>query len=945
MMENADSSVQQSEHKKLIDSIRLEQRNLALEKIPSGVGVFVASKNHISMEYLNAGYYHMIHGQAEKRLDAWDQSLAFVHPEDRKMVLNEVQRAIAAKCELHVIMRVISGDGKYRWVGIRATHEPIDAERERFYASYEDIHDLMQLRQKLEENDRVFRELLRGSELIYFIYYPGRKAYEVFVLPERFKQMPRFMDNFPDSFLEYGAVSPLHCEQYRQMVKAIDDGVSEAQCDIQICYQGKCSWQRIHMLNFYGVDGIPEKALCYSMDISQLKDAQQLLAEEKLRMRSMASGMLMASCFNVTRDCNIDVHHNESVCYSPQDAQQIESEAVRVDKRIAAQCRDTKAILFSAAAQIPDLEQRRQFLKCCSHVGMMELYESGQREVHLEYRRWTDRGLIWVNTRIALLAEPDTGDVLAFYYTTDINEQKIRQEVMRQLLSSGYDHASFLDLETHRLYRLDVQKEAVLLPPLHGDYEEINAKYIPSHVYEEDQEQCRRNFSLEHIRRQLEQYSTYIVHYRMKPKGEAACRRMEMRIFYLNNERRYIVFGRSDVTKQYEETRCGRERLEAAMRQAESASQSKTNFLARMSHDIRTPLNGIIGMTQLALDEEMTPDARDYIKKIDESSHFLLALVNDILDMSKVESGKMELHPEPYTYPELYQYIKAVIQPLANTRGVQLCIENPFTACALFIDKVRMNQILFNLLSNAIKFTPAGGRVDLLFCNHQENKGKFSYDIVVRDNGIGMSEEFQKKLFRPFEQEYTERNAHRSGSGLGLSIVKSLVDLMGGQIQVKSTPGKGSEFRLHLCFAVVAEPEQKKAALPAEIELTGRKFLVAEDNDINAEIIMALLQKKGASTGRAADGNSALRQFTASAAGEYTAIIMDVQMPGMDGLEATRRIRALPRPDAQQVPIIAMTANAYEEDVQECLAAGMNAHLAKPVDTEILFRTLQQYVR
>ena len=381
------------------------------------------------------------------------------------------------------------------------------------------------------------------------------------------------------------------------------------------------------------------------------------------------------------------------------------------------------------------------------------------------------------------------------------------------------------------------------------------------------------------------------------------------------------------------------------MRRAELANAAKTNFLARMSHDIRTPLNGIMGMTSLALDEKLPDVAREYLHKIDESSNFLLALINDILDMSKVESGKLELHPEHYEHQELNRYLDAVIAPLCQAKNITFKVQYPETNYTLLMDKLRFNQILFNLLSNAVKFTPKEGHVSLAFHSYEITPTSLKLDVTVTDDGIGIDKAFQKKLFQPFEQEYTDSNAVRFGSGLGLAIVKSLVELMGGTITVQSERGKGSRFKIRgLSFPIVPDVQTPAAKENLPISLAGKHILLAEDNAINAEIVARLLQKKGARVVIATDGTIVVKQYADSEQYSFDAILMDVQMPHQDGLAATKAIRKLDRPDARTVPIIAMTANAFEDDIRICLEAGMNAHLAKPVVTDILYQTLQEWV-
>ena len=350
-------------------------------------------------------------------------------------------------------------------------------------------------------------------------------------------------------------------------------------------------------------------------------------------------------------------------------------------------------------------------------------------------------------------------------------------------------------------------------------------------------------------------------------------------------------------------------------------------------------------MTNLALDEQLPPAAREYLQKIDESSHFLLALINDILDMTKVESGKLELHPEPSTHLQLNKYLQAVIEPLCQAKNITFTVRHPKKSFTLLIDKVRFYQIIFNLLSNAVKFTHRGGHVQLELHSYEITDSSLKLDITVTDDGIGMSREFQQKLFQPFEQEYTDSNAVRFGSGLGLAIVKSLVELMGGTITVQSERGKGSRFKIRgLSFPIVPDVQTPAAKENLPISLAGKHILLAEDNAINAEIVARLLQKKGARVVIATDGTIVVKQYADSEQYSFDAILMDVQMPHQDGLAATRAIRKLDRPDARTVPIIAMTANAFEDDIRICLEAGMNAHLAKPVVTDVLYQTLQEWI-
>ncbi len=385
---------------------------------------------------------------------------------------------------------------------------------------------------------------------------------------------------------------------------------------------------------------------------------------------------------------------------------------------------------------------------------------------------------------------------------------------------------------------------------------------------------------------------------------------------------------------------------------------AKSNFMSRMSHDLRTPMSTIMGITALARDKADDPDAiLKMLSQINESSKFILGLVNDSLDLDKISSGKMELVISDYPYVDFYNSMKTMIEPLCKEKNITFVITDPKEVPYIVRnDKLRVEQIFFNLLSNAVKFTPNGGKIELLSENCMAENGEATVDCIVRDNGIGMSAEFQRKMFEPFTQEYSEVSAQSTGSGLGLSIVKKLVDLMGATMTVKSAPGEGSEFRIHFKLQEGSEITTARQSQTLNKEndleydeaisiLKGKHILLAEDHPINLEIAKKLLEKGEMIVSTAMTGKEALDKFVSSEVGFFDAILMDIRMPVMDGIEASKEIRGSKRTDSGTVPIIAMTANAFESDIKETSDAGMNAHLTKPVDTKLLFLTLSKYIK
>ena len=405
--------------------------------------------------------------------------------------------------------------------------------------------------------------------------------------------------------------------------------------------------------------------------------------------------------------------------------------------------------------------------------------------------------------------------------------------------------------------------------------------------------------------------------------------------------------------EQEEERQLHNRQLAQALRAAQIASESKTTFLSNMSHDIRTPMNAVLGFTTLLdRDAENPAKVREYTKKITASGQHLLSLINDILDISKIESGKVVLNLEEFALEDVLSSVDAIIQPMAKAKGQQFHLEVTGVRHEYLVgDETRLNQILINLLSNAVKYTPEGGNIWFRVTALKQRSSQYEHiRIEVEDDGYGMTPEYLETIFDAFTRAENSTTNKVQGTGLGMAITKNIVELMGGTIEVFSQINKGSLFRVDLELRVVETPKGGATghaeAEPEEVaDLTGMHFLAAEDNDINGEILSELLEIEGATCEIAVNGQLAVERFQASAPGEFDAILMDVQMPVMNGHEAARAIRALDREDARTIPIIAMTANAFAEDEKAALAAGMDAHVPKPLNMELLKKTIGQFSR
>ncbi len=466
-------------------------------------------------------------------------------------------------------------------------------------------------------------------------------------------------------------------------------------------------------------------------------------------------------------------------------------------------------------------------------------------------------------------------------------------------------------------------------------YERFLEQVRSAMVREEDWSGFLEQFSLEQLRRlgSGESVRRFLEYERAFPQG---ARWVSAEAFAVPGEERQVILAfrliHDSKTEELAKNRMLRESLDSAR----MANQAKSDFLSRMSHDMRTPMNAVVGFAKLAQTSLDQPEkAADCLDKVTAASQQLLHLINEVLDTAKIEQGKMELHMAPVDLVRRLEETADLFRLQAKAQHQQ------FTLLPLSLrhrqvitDGSRLDQILNNLLSNAVKYTPAGGAITLEAEELEEGlPGQAVFRFTVSDTGIGMAPEFLERIFQPFEREDTSMTGTTSGVGLGMAIAQNIVQMLGGQIQVESRQGEGSRFTVTIPCALPEEtaPVREEGA-KAEADLTGRRLLLAEDNLLNQEIALELLGMEGAQVTAVENGREAVETFAASAPGEFEAILMDIQMPELDGYGATREIRRLDRPDAGTVPILAMTANAFEDDIAAARAAGMNGHIAKPVD-------------
>lgn len=592
-------------------------------------------------------------------------------------------------------------------------------------------------------------------------------------------------------------------------------------------------------------------------------------------------------------------------------------------------------------------------------------FADGQSEITFDYQAKTVSGKnAWLRRNIAMTRNQD-GDVIAYTNVKDVSaimSQKLREDAYMHALATEYDSIVIVEISNDDKWNDKVLIHGRLTDRLAGliDEETANEEHysrkldlLQRFVHPDDRERFHAETRREKVIEASNEDRTHIVNFRiLKPDGDSVY--YQLCFVPLRDETgklTAVVAGMKDVDNEIRKEMKDRQDLEEARRAAEAASRAKTAFLFNMSHDIRTPMNAILGYTDVAVRHRDEPDkVDDSLAKIKLAGGHLLNLINDILEMSRIESDKLEISEDPSDIRKLIEGVDEMSNSLAIPKSVDFRteignIDNPY----IYHDELHTNEVLINLTSNAIKYTPAGGRVRFrVNQTGPATDGKTMFRFDIEDNGIGMSEEFQKHLFEAFSRERTSTVTKQQGAGLGLSIVKKIVDLSGGTISVNSKPNEGSTFTVEMPVRVMDEEairkyeeENKPVDISgSEFSLENKKILLVEDNEMNREIGTEILEEAGIIPDTAADGALAVKAVTEKGTDYYDFILMDIQMPVMDGYEATKAIRALP--DGDKVKIIALSANAFEEDVQQSLSIGMNAHVAKPINVKVLFKTMKE---
>lgn len=618
---------------------------------------------------------------------------------------------------------------------------------------------------------------------------------------------------------------------------------------------------------------------------------------------------------------------------------------------------DMEAFSCAIAGNIFKRKQAEHFLQVFSADYLLKLYAEGTEETYVEFQRQLPSGrIVWVKAQFSLLIDPETMDLIVVYSCYNNNVAKSLELMTAYITGEDYDLSAFVNFSSDTAIMLYGNRH--ILGGNEKTYREEGYTaslnwFLDNMVIPEEREAHRPKILLPELKKRLREHKVYEFTIHVKDRmGEIRTKKIK----YTNYDEKTdsCMFTQVDITDVVRVEEQRQKELQEALSIAQKADAAKTAFFSQMSHDLRTPMNGILGLADLSLEEENALVLKDNLEKISRSGKYLLGLINDTLDFQKIQNGKLELSPNVFCIYDVYKDVYDIISEAAKAKGVTLKVESKGENLEAYVDMdaLRLKQILVNLLSNAVKFTPRGGTVEYV-SEVVKREGNISHVLIrITDTGIGMSEKFLKHgIFKAFSQDENQTFKQQEGTGLGLSIAKRLIELMKGSIEVKSELGTGTTFTLNLPFICTEKSSTLKEERgvqgnleKAKAKLRDKTILIAEDQSLNAEVLTRVLGKVGCKAIWAKNGKECLEMFMKAPHGTFDAILMDVRMPVMGGMETTREIRKLKRPEAATIPIIAVTANAYDEDAKMAKEAGMNAHVAKPLEPNKLYMTLASFL-
>ncbi|MBQ7515002.1 MAG: PAS domain-containing protein [Schwartzia sp.] len=919
------------EHRHQDENLRLRQ---ILENVPAGLCLYQCQDEGCTCLMVNE-YFTLLTGIPKEALEnrICSSILPFLNSSERSNYQEKycslLHGAEDFECTVRIPRPRGRGVGWFAVHGRRVRYGNID----RIYVIYSDITNEKRLESIRQDERQILEQALDMAHILVWEYdlkthYATQLETATGEAERTLLKLPLHFGPLPEYFLD--RIDARDRAKYLDMFRAVVQGRSAA-TDIRFSVPGEAEprCERFSYIVLRDDRGRPRKAFGMGQNITRQRRLEENYQKEMQMLRqSSPSNLLAKAHFSLTENRTLHYEANDERAISFGEGMAYDLFVERVTERAL------------------EPEAQEQLRETLDRHRLIARYEDGEQSFTLEYKAASpNHRASWLTLTVNTFS-PRAGEVESFLYAYDVTNEALGRSIIGRLPELGFDLLGMVDVRRnifiadHSSFRTagaDVGKG--------DDFAAYIRRHIEEHIPAAAREEAFQALSMQSIQSHLTAATMYEYSYDYVEQKEL--RRKRLQFCYLDDDQEVIFFCRNDITEQHQRDIAQMERLHEALAAAERAGEAKTMFLASISHDMRTPLNGIIGFTRLAMETEDTAKKQDYLQKIKFSGELLLSLVNDTLELSRIESGRYVLMPEKNDFAEVLDGVIVPVRASASEKDVHLAVDIAAPPRpSLNVDKLKFQEIILNLLSNAVKFTAPGGAVVFSVDFPSPAIGGCNARFIVQDTGIGISQDFIGKIFEPFMQERTAKTQNIAGTGLGLTIVKRVVDRMGGSITVESELGVGTKFTVLLPLEFIDEAgAATRMNLGAETDFRGGRVLLCEDNALNTEIARTLLEDRGLSVVCAANGREGVEAFRASAPGEFAAVFMDIRMPEMDGYEAACCIRVLDRSDAATVPIIAMTADAYAEDIKRCHDVGMNDHIAKPIDPVKLFNTLAKWRR
>lgn len=924
----------------------LLQLTEAIQYVPGGILVY---------EWKGTGDYKLLlvspvakemFNIPEKTSDGIDEILKHcLHPDDSWCARYLTRRLMAGaeiascKCRFYPI-----GSQECIWVKIRVRPVPKASGKILLYISLADITAEQRNAQALAESQRAYREVADGAGLIVWHYDMVNNTLEFLNDVNTMKRympdnVPRKLYGGPEEFLQF--IQPECWQDLRQLHQNLRQGKS-GRCDIQYISEPEQPphWARIIYTLPAGVTN-PTDAYGVGINITAEKLREEQYNNEVQMLHSAVKTNILAKAhFDLTEDTLMDyIRHSPNAL------------------NLSVGC-DYEFFYEQLMGMILSQEEQLMVGEKLNKGNLMHICAQNDSTFSMEYKRHCeDLSPIMVECTVSLFTNKN-GHAECFICFYDITNKFINYTIADKLNELGYNSAALVNNLTGTMTYYSKDTGVLENTPEHPlFYDQKLLEYICQAISNKEKAQTLyQKLNLDAITAYLddhEQEKMFDFSFDLWEGPEKQYARQRMQACYLDSSRTSVFIIQSDITKQYQKEREQLQKLEEALSMADKANTSKSMFLAGISHDMRTPLNGILSFTDFALKTESQSQQKYYLTKIRQSGELLLSLINDTLNLTRIESGKVTVNPEWVDSKAMLDTVIAGVAMSAQERQLSLNIHREANVPAYIImDKLKMQEILLNILSNAVKFTKPGGSVNLdisVISPQQQTPQELAavqsvhhkwIRLIIWDTGIGMSQEFLPHLFDAFAQEESTEVANPNGTGLGLAIAKKYMDMMGGSIQVRSKLNHGTTFELHLMVEETEEKASSHSSGGSHCHFGHLHILLAEDNALNQEIAHMLLTTKGARLDIVSNGQEAVDKFEASKPGTYQLILMDIRMPIMNGYTAAEKIRHSQHPDGADIPIIAMTADAYEDDIKHCMAVGMNGHISKPINPDKLYNEI-----